>query len=68
MKTITSTNDKKWFSKYNDKRIERCLNQFKEKLFELQKPFELLKNNRNIRRNMLPKIDQNLFTNYDITK
>ena len=68
LKTITSTNDKKWFSKYNDKRIERCLNQFKEKLFELQKPFELLKNNRNIRRNMLPKIDQNLFTNYDITK
>ena len=68
MKTITSTNDKEWFSKYNDKRIERCLNQFKEKLFELQKPFELLKNNRNIRRNMLPKIDQNLFTNYDITK
>ena len=68
MKTITSNMNKKWYNKYADKRIQRCLNQFNEKLFELQKPFELLYNNKNIKRNILPKINQNIFTSYDITK
>ena len=68
MKTMTATENQKWHIKYNDRRIQRCLNQFSEKLFELQKPFELLYNNKNIRRNILPKINQNIFLNFNITK
>ena len=66
LKTMTGTSKNKWHkTKYNDQRIQRCLEQFKEKLFELQKPFELLYNNRNIKKNILPKINQNIFTSSD---
>ena len=68
MKTMTINGNKKWHNIYSDQRIQKCLNQFNEKLFELQKPFELLYNNKNIKRNILPKINQNIFTSYDITK
>ena len=68
MKTMTANENQKWHSKYTDKRIQKCLNQFNEKLFELQKPFELLYNNRNIKRNILPRINQNIFNSYNITK
>ena len=68
MKTMTATGNQKWYIKYNDQRIQKCLNQFTERLFELQKPFELLYNNRNIKKNILPKINQNIFTSYNMTK
>jgi hypothetical protein len=66
LKTMTGTNKNKWhITKYKDQRIQRSLEQFKEKLFELQKPFELLYNNRNIKKNILPKINQNILTSSD---
>ena len=66
LKTVSGSKNNKWrLTKYNDQRIERCLEQFKEKLFELQKPFELLYNNRNIKKNTLPKINQKIFTSCD---
>ena len=68
MKTMTASMNQKWYNKYSDKRIQKCLNQFNEKLFELQKPFELLYNNRNIKRNILPRINQNIFNSYNMTK
>ena len=68
MKTMTASMNQKWHNKYSDKRIQKCLNQFNEKLFELQKPFELLYNNRNIKRNILPRINQNIFNSYNMTK
>ena len=67
-KRTTKSVEKKWYIKYNDQRIQKCLNQFTERLFELQKPFELLYNNRNIKKNILPKINQNIFTSYNMTK
>ena len=64
LKTMNATKNHNWRkTKYNDQRIQRSLEQFREKLFELQKPFELLYNNRNIKKNILPKINQNIFTN-----
>ena len=65
LKTMSGNGKEKWRTKYNDHRIQRCLDQFKEKLFELQKPFELLYNNKNIKKNILPRINQNIFTNYN---
>ena len=62
---MSGNGKEKWRTKYNDHRIQRCLDQFKEKLFELQKPFELLYNNKNIKKNILPRINQNIFTNYN---
>ena len=68
LKTMSNFENKKYKRQYNDIRIEKCLNQFETKLFELQKPFELLYNNKNIKRNILPKINQNIFTNFNKDK
>ena len=68
MRTTMGNENKKWIKKYNDVRIQKCLNQFEEKLNELARPFALLYNNKKIKKNALPKINYSIFTNYNIDK
>ena len=64
----TTSNDRKWIKKYNDKRILKCLSQFEEKLNELARPFALLTHNKKIKKNILPKISNDLFIASKIRK
>jgi hypothetical protein len=68
IRTTIGNENKKWIKKYNDVRIQKCLSQFEEKLNELARPFALLYHNKKIKKNALPKINYNIFTNYNIGK
>ena len=68
IKTTIGTNNKKRNKKYHDQRIQKCLFQFEEKLNELARPFALLYHNKKIKKNALPKINYNIFTNYNFEK
>ena len=68
MKTTVGNENNKFHRKFNDHRIQRCLNQFEEKLTELARPFAMLYHNKKIKKNALPKINYNIFTGYNIDK
>ena len=68
IKTTIGNENKKWRKKYHDQRIQKCLSQFEEKLNELARPFALLYHNKKIKKNALPKINYNIFTNYNNEK
>ena len=68
IRTTIGNENKKWIKKYNDVRIQKCLSQFEEKMNELARPFALLYHNKKIKKNALPKINYNIFTNYNIGK
>ena len=65
IKTTTGNDNKKWRKRFYDQRIQKCLSQFEEKLNELARPFALLYHNKKIKKNALPKINYNIFTNYN---
>ena len=65
LKTTIGNENKKWIKNYHDQRIQKCLNQFEEKLNELARPFALLYHNKKIKKNALPKINYNIFTSYN---
>ena len=68
LKTTIGYEKNKWHKKFNDQRIQKCLNQFEEKLNELARPFAMLYHNKKIKKNALPKINYNIFTSYNIGK
>ena len=65
IKTTLGNDNKKWGKRYHDQRIQKCLSQFEEKLNELARPFALLYHNKKIKKNTFPKINYNIFTNYN---
>ena len=65
IKTTIGNDNKKWRKRFYDQRIQKCLSQFEEKLNELARPFALLYHNKKIKKNALPKINYNIFTNYN---
>ena len=56
---LVESNNNNLYKYCNDQRIKKCMNQFKEELYELSKPIKNLMNSKSMKGKILPKLAKN---------